>query len=328
MKESRRKFIIETGQLGLGLGLLGLGACGNEEKTVQTPGAKDQKETTAAPLFQISLAQWSLHRTIRAGKIDNLDFAQTAIKEFGIAGIEYVNQFFKDKAEDKAYLGQMKQRAADHGVTSLLIMIDGEGNLGDPNDAIRKKAVEAHYKWVAAAQFLGCHSIRVNAYGEGSAEEVQKAAVDGLGTLSEFAGKAGISVIVENHGSYSSNGQWLSGVMQQVNQSNCGTLPDFGNFCVKKTGPGFWGGDCVEEYDRYQGVRELMPFAKAVSAKSHDFDAQGNEMHTDFTKMMQIVKEGGYKGYVGVEYEGDQLGEYEGVMATKKLLEKVFGQIG
>jgi len=328
MKKSRRQFIVKTSQLTLGLGLLGLSACGNEEKAAKTSSTEKKAESNAAPLFQISLAQWSLHRTIRAGKIDNLDFAQTAMKDFGISAIEYVNQFFKDKAEDKVYLGDMKKRAADNGVKSLLIMIDGEGNLGDPDDKVRKTAVENHYKWVDAAQFLGCHSIRVNAFGEGSAEDVQKAAIDGLGSLSEHASKAGINVIVENHGSYSSDGKWLSSVMSQINKGNCGTLPDFGNFCVKKTGPGFWDGECVDEYDRYQGVTELMPFAKAVSAKSHDFDEQGNEIHTDFSKMMQIVKDAGYRGYVGVEYEGEKLDEYAGIKATKKLLEKVIAQMG
>ncbi len=290
-----------------------------------TPAKKEESTTekqaiAVAPWhFEISLAQWSLHRTIRAGDLDNLDFAATTKQEFGISAVEYVNQFFKDKARDQTYLAEMKQRADDAGVKSLLIMIDGEGHLGDTDEAERVKAVENHYPWLEAAKFLGCHSIRVNAAGNGTTEEVSAAAVDGLGRLATLASDYNLNVIVENHGGYSSSGQWLSGVMAEVNMDNCGTLPDFGNFCIQRDE----SRTCVEEYDRYKGVKELMTWAKAVSAKSHDFDEQGNEVHTDYLKMMEIVKDAGYKGYVGIEYEGKQLGEMEGIKATKALLEKV-----
>ena len=270
------------------------------------------------PAFEISLAQWSLHKTLFGGKLDNLDFAATTRKEFGIDGVEYVNQFFKDKAKDKSYLAEMKKRAADAGVKSLLIMIDGEGNLGDPNSAKRREAVEKHFKWVEAAVTLGCHSIRVNARSSGSYEDQQKLAAEGLRSLSEFAAKHGQNVIVENHGGLSSNGTWLAGVMKMVDLPNCGTLPDFGNFRIQ--------GD--EWYDRYKGVEELMPFAKAVSAKSHDFDDAGNETKTDYAKMMKIVLKHGYSGYVGIEYEGGKLDEYAGVRATKALLERVRTELG
>ncbi len=268
--------------------------------------ADDPKKPTEP--FEISLAEWSLHRTIFGGKLNHLDFAKTAKEEFGIEGVEYVNQFFKDKANDQKYLGDMKQRAADLGVKNLLIMVDGEGALGDPDDARRTQAVENHYKWVEAAKFLGCHSVRVNAASSGPYEEQLKLAADGLRRLSEFAGKHGLNVIVENHGGLSSNGKWLAAVMEKVGRDNCGTLPDFGNF---------------HDYDRYQGVKDLMPYAKAVSAKSHDFDDQGNETRTDYFKIMQIVLDAGYHGYVGIEYEGGKLGEMEGIRATKKLLERV-----
>lgn len=271
--------------------------------------AKDSKQ----PLFKISLAEWSLHKSIFAGKIDNRDFAKVAKKECGIGAIEYVNQFFADKAKDKKYLGELKTRAENEGVKALLIMIDREGNLGDPDEKKRKKAVENHHKWVEAAKFLGCHSIRVNARSGGSYDEQLKLAADGLRKLSEFAKPFGLNVLVENHGGLSSNGKWLAGVMKRVDLPNCGTLPDFGNFRVK--------GD--EWYDRYLGVEQLMPFAKAVSAKSHDFDAKGNETHTDYLKMMKIVVAAGYHGYVGIEYEGGKLDELAGIIATKKLLERV-----
>jgi sugar phosphate isomerase/epimerase len=267
------------------------------------------------PLFQISLAQWSLHKTIRAGKLDNRDFAKTTKMDYGLDAIEYVNQFWKDKAKDRAYVAELKKRAEDLGVKTLLIMCDGEGNLGDSDEAKRTQAVENHYQWVEAAKELGCHSIRVNAASNRSLsfEEQQKLAADGLRRLSEFAAPHGLNVIVENHGGLSSNGQWLAGVMKLVDRKNCGTLPDFGNFRVSND----------EEYDRYKGVDELMPFAKAVSAKSHDFDAEGNETKTDFLKMMQIVLKHGYHGYCGIEYEGSKLSEPEGILATKKLLERV-----
>jgi len=269
------------------------------------------------PLYTISLAQWSLHRTLFGGKMDHLDFAPRSKKEFGIDAVEYVNQFFKDKAEDRQYLGQMKTRADDAGVKSLLIMIDGEGALGDPREDGRTKAVENHYKWIEAAKFLGCHSIRVNARSQGAPEEQARLAADGLRRLSEYAEDYGLNVLVENHGGLSSNGKWLAGVIEQVGLDNCGTLPDFGNFRVSRD----------EEYDRYQGVRELMPYAKAVSAKSHDFDEDGNEVHTDYVKMMKIVLDAGYHGYVGIEYEGRKLPEPEGILATKRLMERVRDQL-
>lgn len=272
----------------------------------------------AAAKFEISLAEWSLHKTLFAKKMDNLDFAMTAKKEFGIEGIEYVNQFFKDKAQDKAYLAELNKRAADNGVKQLLIMVDGEGNLGDPSLKKRGQAVENHFKWVEAAKELGCHSVRVNAGSAGSYEDQMYRAADGLHALSEFAAEHSLNVIVENHGGLSSNGEWLAGVMKRVDLKNCGTLPDFGNFRLKDD----------EWYDRYKGVTELMPFAKAVSAKSHDFDDKGNETKTDYFKMMKIVLDAGYSGFVGIEYEGSVLDEFAGIRATKALLERVRSELG
>jgi len=273
----------------------------------------------AKPLFDISLAQWSLHRMLQSGNLDNLDFPACAKKTFDIHAVEYVNQFFKDKARDAAYIAQLDTRARDAGVRSLLIMIDGEGDLGHADEKERARAIDNHKPWVDAAKALGCHSIRVNAQSSGSSEEQQQRAADGLSRLVAHAAPMEINVIVENHGGLSSNGAWLSGVMKRVNHPRCGTLPDFGNFCLdwSRSGePDAW-------YDRYQGVAEMMPFAKAVSAKSHDFDEAGNETKTDYRRMMRIVLGAGYRGHIGVEYEGDRLGEVEGVRATQRLLEKV-----
>lgn len=268
-------------------------------------------------LFQISLAQWSLNRAFfgRPGveKRDPMDFAKIAKDEFGIDAIEYVNQFYRDKKADDATLKELKKRADDGGVKSVLIMCDGEGNLGDADVKKRQQAVENHYRWVEWAKFLGCHSIRVNAASSGTYWEQIDRAADGLRKLSEFGAQHAISVIVENHGGLSSNGAWLAEVMRRVAHPGCGTLPDFGNFRVAGR----------VQYDRYKGMEDLMPFAKGVSAKSHDFDADGNETHTDYMRMLEIVLRHGYRGYVGVEYEGSRLSEADGIRATKTLLEKV-----
>lgn len=261
--------------------------------------------------FKISLAQWSLNKRLfgrTEPKLDNLDFAKEA-RGFDIDAVEYVNQFFMDKAKDITYLAEMKKRAADHGVKSLLIMCDGEGNLGDRDQKRRTQTIENHYKWVEAAKYLGCHSIRVNAASQGTYEEQRKLAADGLRRLCEFAAGHKLEVIVENHGGLSSNPEWLSAVIKEVDLPNCGTLPDFGNF--------------PPEINRYDAVEMLMPYARSVSAKSYDFDENGDETRIDYYRMMKIVLDAGYRGYVNVEYEGGRLSENDGIIATKKLLEKI-----
>ena len=262
--------------------------------------------------FKISLAEWSLHRMLYSGEIDHLEFSTITKEKFNLDAVEYVNSFFFDKARDLDYLKEMKTRADDQGVANLLIMCDNEGHLGDPNMQARETAVENHYKWAEAAKFLGCHSIRVNAQSSGSYEEQIKLASDGLRKLTEFGETLGINTIVENHGGLSSNAKWLSSVMEKVNHPMCGTLPDFGNF---KIDDGNW-------YDRYRGVKELMPYAKAVSAKSHSFNSDGDEINTDFGRMLRIVMNSGYNGYIGIEFEGGDVDEMRGISLTKELLEK------
>jgi sugar phosphate isomerase/epimerase len=273
------------------------------------------------PLFRISLAEWSFHRALRSGRMDHLDFAGVARNDYALDAVEYVNTFFFERPRDEDYLRRMKARAEENGVRSLLIMCDNEGDLGDPDASSRSRAVENHRKWLEAASFLGCHSIRVNARSdpELDASEQEKLAADGLLRLCELAEPHGVDVIVENHGGLSSNGAWLAAVIRRVGHPRAGTLPDFGNFLVRRE-PEEW-------YDRYRGVQELMPFARAVSAKSHDFDASGNETSTDYTRMMRIVLDAGYRGYVGIEYEGDRLDERTGVELTKKLLSRVREQL-
>ncbi len=306
--ETRREFLKKSATIASGVSVMGLGA-----------SSLSSCNSGNTPLFKISLAEWSLNKGIRAGETDHLDFAKIAKRNFGIDAIEYVNQLFTDKSGGSGnYIKEMKNIADGEGVKSLLIMCDGEGFLGDPSDVERSKAVENHYRWVDAAKYLGCHSIRVNAQSKGEYDEQMKLAADGLSSLTEYGAKHNINIIVENHGGLSSNGKWLSGVMDMVNHPHCGTLPDFGNFYL-----GTWDDKGKDWYDRYVGVQELMPYAKAVSAKSHGFNDDGNEKETDYYKMMKIVLDAGYRGYVGIEYEGAELSEVDGISATKNLLEEV-----
>lgn len=321
----RRDFIQRASLAGASLTVAPwlLQSCSTNQSQGGSKAASDTAANQAPPaemFFDISLAEWSLHKALFDKKLTNLEFPALAKNEFGINAVEYVNQFFKDKAKDQAYLTDLKTRCDDLGVASVLIMIDGEGPLGSTDEKERQTAIENHYKWVEAAQFLGCHSIRVNARGNGTEEEVAAAAVKGLASLSTFAKDYDINVIVENHGGYSSNGAWMSNVIKTVNLPNCGMLPDFGNFMIdRKEGI---------SYDRYKGMEELMPYAKGVSAKSHDFNKEGDEVEIDYRKMLQIVKDAGYTGYIGIEYEGRKMDEYAGIKATKALLEKIGAEMG
>ncbi len=300
----RRAFLRTSGVLGTGLMALGPKALASETRMHMETGLK------------ISLAEWSFHKALYAHNFTNLEFAAKA-RSLDIGAIEYVSRFFEGNERKMSYLKELNSRARNNGVEQLLIMVDDEGELGSSEEGLRLNAVENHKKWLEAAKTLGCHSIRVNAAGSGTKEQVHAYAVDGLSRLAEVAKPYEINVIVENHGGWSSDGTWLSSVIRQVDMPNCGTLPDFGNFCIRRSKKG-----CDEEYDRYEGVRQLMPYAKAVSAKSNDFDENGIEIHTDFKKMIDIVVEAGYQGYVGIEYEGTAMSEEDGVKATKRLLEK------
>lgn len=313
MNIKRRTFLKNSG-----MGIIGASAISTLPQVAFGGNVKSEEDL----FFKISLAEWSLNKTLFSGKLTNMEFPAKAKYAFGIQAVEYVNQFFMDKAEDKAYLEELKSRTEDLNVENVLIMIDREGHLADADDAKRTTAIENHYKWVEAAKFLGCHSIRVNAYATSEdRKEAQAAAVDGLSRLTDFAKPYGINVIVENHGGFSSDGKWLTSVMKEVNKPTCGTLPDFGNFCIKRG-----SGGCEEEYDRYKGTKELMPFAKGVSAKTGEFDANGNSVDTDYVKMLKIVKKAGYKGYIGIE-SGSRTDEDKAVRLTKDLLLKAGAEV-
>ncbi|SIO59796.1 Sugar phosphate isomerase/epimerase [Singulisphaera sp. GP187] len=268
--------------------------------------------------FKISLAQWSLHNALNKTKeLTNLDFPKVAREQYGIDAVEFVNQFFKDKAHDSAYLKDLKTRANDHGVTCVLIMIDGEGDLSAKEKADRTKAVENHKKWVDAAAALGCHSIRVNTGGNYSPTDVTNVA-EACSALTEYGDQHKINIICENHGGPSSNPDALIALMKAVGKPGFGTLPDFGNFPKDKKG----------EYtiDVYDAIARMMPYAKGVSAKSYNFSSN-RETSLDYARILKIVTDSGYHGYVGIEYEGQRLTEPQGIKATKELLESVRGSV-
>jgi sugar phosphate isomerase/epimerase len=287
--------------------------------------------------FNIAISQFSFASQFWTKQLNPLDFPAKS-NQLGISGLDYCSMFFADKAKDQVWLNDLKKRAADNGCYNLRIMVDGEGVLGDLNETVRLKAVDNHHKWMDAAATLGCPMIRVNVEGEGDKDAVSLAAVDSLGRLIEYGSKRNVDVIVENHVGISCNAAWLANVMKQVNSPHCGTLADFGNFCINRTKPetmdiaGYMKTKCLEEYDRYKGIAELMPYAKGVHAKTHLFNASGDDTETDFYKMFKIIKDSGFKGWVSIEYEGGlfkmykpdspYLGDYDGVVETKKLVEK------
>lgn len=298
----RRDFLKTSVLATAGLGLTG---------ALRTVTAKLQTE----PLFKISLAEWSVNRKIFSGELDHLDFPKLA-REAGINAVEYVNQFFMDKAQDRAYLREMKLRADGEGVRSVLIMCDREGLIGHPEEAQRLDAVEKHKKWVEAAKYLGCHAIRINGFSSGSFgsvpgdfEEEQRLVADGLHRLCVFAADFDISIIIENHGGHSSHGTWLAGVIERADHPGAGTLPDFGNFRITEG----W------TYDSYRGVEELMPYAKGVSVKPRVYDDNGNQSDLDYLRMMRIVLNAGYHSYCGIEH-GPAGSELEGIQNVHEQL--------
>jgi sugar phosphate isomerase/epimerase len=333
---NRRKFIRNGSHAGLAFSLLGFHAC-REAKKTESDAVENNEDAMkeAVPFFKLSLAQWSIHRMVFNEGTDPYTFAEKA-KAWGFTGLEYVSQLYYKELEKQnfskeamaAFVEKNNAEAAKYGLTNVLIMIDGQGDLATSDAAERKVAAENHYKWVDAAAGMGCHAIRVNLAGSEDPEEWVVNSVDGLKQLATYAAGKNINVLVENHGGLSSNAAMLAGVMEQVNMENCGTLPDFGNFCIRRADPQDYAAGCAEMYDIYKGVAELMPFAKAVSAKSHAFTADGQEAQIDYARMLKIVKDAGYRGFIGVEYEGNELGEEAGIVATRKLMLETAATLG
>ncbi|MDX1332481.1 MAG: sugar phosphate isomerase/epimerase family protein [Robiginitalea sp.] len=279
------------------------------------------------PELRISLAQWSLHRSLEKGELKAENFPKIARRTFDIGAVEYVNQFYRDSIGKPALWNQLRQQADSEGVQSLLIMVDGEGELGASDDRERTVAVRRHGIWLEAAKILGCHSIRVNAFGSGPRPELKNALVDGLGRLAALGADMGIHILVENHGYHTSDAAFMTAILREVDHPYLGTLPDFGNWCLTKEWGSTQGGSCSDSYDPVKGVSEFLPYAKGVSAKSYDFDAEGNETLLPYRALLQKVKDSGFDGHIGIEYEGSQLPEVEGIRATKTLIEKVWATL-
>lgn len=323
------KNIQKLAMAGVVLAVLVSTSC-KQNKKPETVAAVEESEVEAPEVyFKLSLAQWSINKMVRNDGVDPYTFAEKA-SNWGFEGLEYVSGLYYPELEKENFSEEAMQNFIDksnaeaekYGLENLLIMVDGQGNLAASDAKERDAAVENHHKWVDAAAAMGCHAIRVNLNGSREKEEWMQASVDGLTKLAGYAKDKNINVIVENHGGPSSNAAWLASVMEEVGMDNCGTLPDFGNFCIKREDGSYYESKCLEEYDKYQGVKELMPYAKAVSAKSYAFDEQGDETRVDYYKMLQIVKDAGYTGYIGVEYEGSELSEEDGIKATRELLLK------
>lgn len=327
---NRRKFVNRTAKTGLALTFLGVHACKENKKEGKIDATEEVVEKSMTePFFKLSLAQWSINKMIRNDGVDPYTFAEKAAG-WGFTGLEYVSQLYNAELEAANFSEEAMQNFVDkcnaeakkHGLENVLIMIDRQGDLAASDEKERKEAVENHHKWVDAAAAMGCHSIRVNLNGVQEPENWVAASVDGLSQLATYAKDKNINIIVENHGGLSSNAAMLASVMTKVNMDNCGTLPDFGNFCIKRESGDYYESKCIEEYDKYKGVEELMPHAKAVSAKAYDFDENGDELKIDFARILKLVKDAGYTGYIGVEYEGENLSEEDGILATKNLLIK------
>lgn len=329
------KFLKSLSSLALAILFIFLVSCKetkeNKSEIVQQENAEISQDSL---FFKLSLAQWSLNKPIFSGELDPMDFAERA-NDLGFEGLEYVTQFYAQRineAEDpeeemQVVLDGLKAKSEEYGMENLLLMIDGEGDLASTDAVARNQAVENHKKWVDAANYLGCHSIRVNLFGAEVPEDWKNSAADALKKLSEYAKGKNVNILVENHGYLSSNIDLLVEVMEMVDMENCGTLPDFGNFCLKREGGERWEAACIEEYPKYEGVEKMMPYAKAVSAKSYTFDEEGQEEIIDYKKMLKIVKDAGYTGYIGVEFEGNEVSPKKGILATKNLLVKAGKQL-
>jgi sugar phosphate isomerase/epimerase len=308
LRGSTRREFLATAAAAAGLGAL----AGGRPRRVRAASSPPH------PWFRISLAQWSLHRALSEGRLDPVAFPAVARGDYGVEAVEYVNTFYREMAPDARWTSDLAARGRDAGVASLLIMCDGEGRIGDPDGAARAKTVENHVRWLEAAAALGCHAIRVNAASEGARAEQSRLVADGLRRLAERAEPYGLSVLVENHGGLSSDGAWLAATIRAADHPRLGTLPDFGNWSLSRT----------ERYDPYRGVAELMPLARAASAKTGDFGEDGEETRLDYGRLLRIVRDAGYRGWIGIEYEGARLSEPDGIRATKALLERKRGEIG
>jgi sugar phosphate isomerase/epimerase len=275
--------------------------------------------------YGISLAAWSLHRTIGEGpgKRAMLDMPQMAREEWDFDAIELVNNMLL--TWEKPYFDRLIKNAADQNVKILLIMVDGQGRIGGDTEEKRAEAVKKHSFWIDVAGDMGCHSIRMNWSGAARnvAEKPEELkafigrSVPGIRTLCDYGDKKNINVTIENHGGASSVPSALKKLIAAVDHERFGTLPDFGGFSRND--------DRSFKIDIYDAIDLLMTDAKAVSAKCYDFDDQtGLETTLDYPRLIEIVADKhDYTGYIGVEYEGRRQGEFDGIRACNELLKKL-----
>jgi len=294
---SRRELVK---QFAIGAGVLAL------------PQFLQAKGTLESNGLTLAVQQYSFNRQLRDGTFDILDFPKTVVDGTGITALEYFNGHILDKVRDTRFFRELKKRSNDVGATCTMMLCRSDIALDSPDSSTRYNAVEGYIPWMEAVRLLGGNAIRVDCRSDGDFEEQKKYAIDGLRQLCDVAAPFGMNILVENHGGFSSNGKWLADVMSKVEKRNCGTLPDFQNF---------------HGYDPYVGVEELMPYAKIVCAKSKEFDSDGNETNVDYRRMMKIVLDSGFKGSIGIEFEGHGMDPVKGILATKRLIERMVGEL-
>ena len=295
--------------------------------------------------MDIGLQMYSFAPLIMQGKFDLLGFPDLVKNTYGINGAEYWSIPFMGRENDKDFLNDLKRRSDDIGVDNLIILVDdidiktmqSGPSLASSNKNDRDTAIDYHKKWVDVAKNIGCHSIRINLRSEEENDQkILENSSESISKLIEFSKQDNISIVIENHGGITGDADWLVSLMKNVDSKHLGTLPDFGtyNFCIKRGNLNFQSlsENCEDQYDKYLGVKKLMPYAKGVSAKSHEFDKDGEELSTNYSRMIKIISESNYKGYITIEYEGAMKGMFggegtylnphEGILATKKLINK------
>ena len=295
--------------------------------------------------LDIGLQMYSFAPLIMQGKFDLLGFPDLVKNTYGINGAEYWSIPFMGRENDKDFLNDIKRRSDDNGVDNLIILVDdidiktmqSGPSLASSNKNDRDTAIDYHKKWIDVAKEIGCHSIRVNLKSdESDNKKILDNSSESISRLIEFSKQDNISIVIENHGGITADADWLVSLIKNVDNKYVGTLPDFGdyNFCVDRGALNFddIGKVCKNQYDKYLGVKKLMPYAKGVSAKSHEFGKDGEELSTNYSRMIKIISESNYKGYITIEYEGAMMGMFggegtylnphEGILATKKLINK------
>ncbi len=231
----------------------------------------------------ISLAQWALVDEVKSGKWKTLDFAKIARNDFGLNGIEFVNTLFEVTTE--GYLKKLRKNADDNGVTMVLIMVDDEGDGCGATKEERNQFAINHRKWIDAAAYLGCKSIRTNCRGPENADKAEalKWAAESYNMLLEYAVPAKISVLIENHGGVSNDADWMVSLMKEVDNLYFGTYPDWRR--------------PADNFDNVDYLKKMLPFAGGMSYRN-----QPTEELT--AKMIKLAKDSGYRGWYGIESSG------------------------